>query len=157
LAPVPGLAILAIGVSTLYYYSSLAVPGNLSSFWPLFFDVLDIASGAVLIVMGALAQIKWSKLRASAILLLRLVLAFGLILLGFVFVIIEVATDTLVCVNPPAGFGPARSCLQYGYVHQFLWLGALGVGMVLLGILVSALAEKRQLQPLDPHPSLQAT
>ncbi len=147
LAPVPGLAILAAGTSTLYYYSSLAVSGDLSSYTPLFWDVFVIASGAVLAVIGTLAQIKWSKLRASVILLRRLVLAFGLILLGFVFVIIEVATDTLVCVNPPAGFGPARTCLQYGYAHQFLWLGALGSGMVLLGILVSALEEKRQLRP----------
>ena len=154
LAPVPGLAILAAGVATFYYYyNRFAVLGDPSGFTPLLWDVFEIASGAVLIVIGALAQIKWSKLRASAILLRRLVLAFGLIVLGFVFVIIEVATDTLVCVNPPAGFGPARTCLQYGYAHQFLWLGALGSGMVLLGILVSALEEKRQHRTPEPHHS----
>ena len=158
LAPVPGLAILAAGVATFYYYyNRFAVLGDPSGFTPLLWDVFEIAIGAVLIVIGTLAQIKWSKVRASAILLLRLVLAFGLIALGFVFVIIEVATDTLVCVNPPAGFGPAQTCLQYGFVHQFLWLGALGFSMALLGILVSALAEKRQLQPFDPHSSLQVT
>jgi hypothetical protein len=163
LAPVPGLAILAAGVATFYhYYNRFAVLRDPSGFTPLIWDVFEIASGAVLIVIGALAQIKWSKLRASANLLRRLVLAFGLIVLGFVFVIIELATDTLVCVrSTPVGFGPvlgpAQTCLQYGYAHQFLWLGALGSGMVLLGILVSALAEKRQLQPLDPHSSLRAT
>ena len=162
LAPVPGLAILAAGISTLYYYSSLAVPGDPSSYAPLLRDIFVIASGAVLTVIGTLAQIKWSKLRASVILLRRLVLAFGLILLGFVFVIIELATDTLVCVRYTSpGFGPIlppEQCLQYGYAHRFLWLGVLGLGMVLLGILVSGLEEKRQLRPSDPHDSgLRAT
>lgn len=147
-----------------YYYNRFAVLGDPSGFTPFLLDVFGIAGGAILIVTGTLVQIKWSKLRASVILLRGLVLAFGLIVLGFVFVIIELATDTLVCVRSTsaAGFGavlgPAQTCLQYGYVHQNLWLGVLGSGMVFLGILVSALEEKRQFQPLNPrHSSLRVT
>jgi hypothetical protein len=59
LAPVPGLAILAAGVATFYYYyNRFAVLGDPSGFTPLLWDVFEIASGAVLIVIGALAQIK---------------------------------------------------------------------------------------------------
>ena len=144
LAPVPGLAILAVGISTFYYYSQLAALGDASG---LIWDASEIVGGAVLVVLGTLVQVKWSELWAS---LRRLVPAFGLILLGFIFVIIELATDTLVCVNPPAAFGPARQCLQYGYEHRFLWLGVLGSGMVLLGILVSGLEQKRQFQHAGP-------
>jgi hypothetical protein len=157
LVPIPGLAILATGIASFYYYyNRFAILGDPSGFTPLLWDVFEIAGGAVLTVTGTLAQIKWSKLRASVVLLRRLVLAFGLIVLGFVFVIIELATDTLVCVRSTSAdfgpvLGPAQTCLQYGYAHQFLWLGALGSGMVLLGILVSALEEKRQFQPHDPH------
>ncbi len=143
----PGIAILALGVSAFdFYFNRLAALADSTSLTPFLWDLSGIVGGAGLVKVGTLVQLKWAKLQVSRIPIQRLVLALSLMLVGFIFIIIELATDSLVCVrSTTAGFTrflPLKHCLQYGYAHQFLWLGFLGSGMVLLGVIVSTLEEK---------------